>query len=76
MAELKQASYFDSVGLALDAPLLSDLHRHDVDHARSRITVMSFETAILRRLAGRLRLPVPAADGCRGHARGRPRRRR
>ena len=58
MAELKQASYFDSVGLALDAPLLSDLHRHGVDHARSRITVMSFETAILRRLAGRLRLPV------------------
>ena len=58
MAELKQASYFDSVGLALDAPLLADLRRHDVDHARSRITVMSFETAILRRLAGRLRVAV------------------
>ena len=58
MAELKQASYFDSVGLALDAPLLADLRRHEVDHCRSRITVMSFETAILRRLAGRLRVPV------------------
>lgn len=58
MAELKQPSYFASVGLPLDEPLLADLRRHDLDHARSRVTVMSFEPTVLRRLAGRLRVPV------------------
>ena len=58
LAELKDASYFESIGLPLDVPLLADLRRHDVDHPRSRVTVMSFETSILRRLAGRLRVPL------------------
>ena len=58
MAELKHASYFDSIGLPLDVPLLADLRRHGLDHARSRITVMAFETTILRRLAGKTRVPV------------------
>lgn len=58
MAELKHASYFDSVGLPLDVPLLADLRRHDLDHPRSRITVMSFETRILRRLASQTRVQV------------------
>lgn len=58
MAELKNPSYFESLGLPLDLPLLADLRRHDVDHARSRVTVMSFEPTILRRLAGRVRVPL------------------
>jgi len=58
MAELKHAAYFDSVGLPIDDPLLADLDRHDVDHPRSRVTVMSFEPTILRRLASRTRVPV------------------
>jgi len=58
MAELKHASYFDSIGLPLDVPLLADLRRHGVDHPRSRVTVMAFETAILKRLAGRTKVPV------------------
>jgi len=58
MAELKHAAYYDTIGLPLDRPLLSDLRRHGLDHPRSRVTVMSFETTILRRLAGQTRIPV------------------
>ena len=58
MAELKNASYFDSIGLPLDVPLLADMRRHGVDHARSRVTVMAFESTILRRLSGRTKVPV------------------
>ncbi|KQZ75291.1 glycerophosphodiester phosphodiesterase family protein [Nocardioides sp. Root151] len=58
MAELKHAAYFDSIGLPLDEMLLSDLRRHDLDHPRSRVTVMSFEPTVLRRLAHRTRVAV------------------
>jgi glycerophosphoryl diester phosphodiesterase len=58
MLELKSAAYFDSIGLPVDEPLLADLRRHEVDHPRSRVTVMSFEPTVLRRLAGRLRVSV------------------
>lgn len=58
MAELKNPTYFDSIGLPLDDPLLADLRRHEVDHPRSRVTVMSFETTVLRRLASRTKVSV------------------
>jgi glycerophosphoryl diester phosphodiesterase len=58
LIELKHPTYFASIGLDLARPLLADLRRHEVDHARSRVSVMSFETAVLRRLAGELRVPV------------------
>jgi glycerophosphoryl diester phosphodiesterase len=58
MAELKHASYFAGLGLPLDVPLLADLRRHDLDHPRSRVTLMSFETGILRRLASQTRVQV------------------
>lgn len=58
MAELKHAAYYDRIGLPVDRPLLADLRRHELDHARSRVTVMSFETAILRRLASQVRVPL------------------
>jgi glycerophosphoryl diester phosphodiesterase len=58
MVELKHAAYFDAIGLPLDRPLLADLARHGLDHPWARVTLMSFETTVLRRLAGRTRLPV------------------
>jgi glycerophosphoryl diester phosphodiesterase len=58
MVELKHAAHFDAIGLPLDRPLLADLARHGLDHPWARVTLMSFETTILRRLAGRTRLPV------------------
>jgi glycerophosphoryl diester phosphodiesterase len=51
MVELKHPTYFESLGLPLEVPLLADLRRHELDHARSRVSLMSFETRILQRLA-------------------------
>ena len=58
MLELKHADHHDAIGLPLDVPLLRDLARHGLDHPWARVTLMSFETAVLRRLAARTRLPV------------------
>ncbi|MCW2792226.1 MAG: glpQ [Nocardioides sp.] len=69
LIELKHATYFDAAGLPLDAPLLDALRRHDLDHPRSRVSVLSFEATILRRLAGRTRVPLVQLLG---KGRGRP----
>lgn len=58
MLELKDAAHHDALGLALDVPLLRDLAHHGLDHPWARVTLMSFEAAVLRRLAARTRLPV------------------
>src|SRR3546814_600051 len=58
LLELKHAAYFDSIGLPLDQLLLADLRRHEVDHPRSRVSVMSFEPTILRRLASQTRVEL------------------
>jgi glycerophosphoryl diester phosphodiesterase len=58
MIELKHAAYFDSIGLPLEEPLLGVLRRHDLDQPWARISLMSFEAGILRRLAARTRLPI------------------
>jgi glycerophosphoryl diester phosphodiesterase len=58
MAELKHAAHHDTLGLPLDRPLLADLRRYGLDHPRSRVTVMSFEPTVLRRLARQTTLPL------------------
>lgn len=58
MVELKHAAHFEALGLPLDRPLLADLARHGLDHPWARVTLMSFETTVLRRLAARTRLPI------------------
>lgn len=58
MVELKHATHFAGLGLPLDVPLLADLARHGLDHPRSRVSVLSFETGVLRDLAPRCRLPL------------------
>ncbi len=58
LVELKHAVRFAQLGLPLVEPLLADLARHGLDHAWSRVTLMSFETGVLRELAGRTRLPI------------------
>jgi glycerophosphoryl diester phosphodiesterase len=58
LLELKHAAHHDAIGLPLDVPLLDDLARHGLDHPWARVTLMSFEAEVLRRLAGRTRLPV------------------
>lgn len=56
--ELKHAAHHDAAGLPLDVPLLRELARQGLDHPWARVTLMSFEVPVLRRLATRTRLPL------------------
>lgn len=58
MLELKAPSYFASRGLSMVPPLLADLRRHEVDHPRSRVTVMGFEPTALREVAAHTNVHV------------------
>jgi glycerophosphoryl diester phosphodiesterase len=58
LVELKHAAHFEAAGLPLDPPLLADLARHGLDHPWARVTLMSFEPGVLRRLSSRTRLPI------------------
>ncbi|SFB35798.1 glycerophosphoryl diester phosphodiesterase [Nocardioides alpinus] len=58
LLELKHATHHDALGLPLDVPLLRELSRQGLDHPWARVVLMSFEAAVLRRLAGRTRLPI------------------
>jgi len=51
MLEFKHAAYFEGLGLGLVAPLLTALRQHDLDHPRSRVTVMAFEPTVLKQIA-------------------------
>ena len=69
LIELKHATYFDALGLPLDRPVLDALRRHGLDHPRSRVSILSFEATVLRRLASRTRVPLVQLLG---KGRGRP----
>jgi glycerophosphoryl diester phosphodiesterase len=48
--ETKHPTYFDSIGLSLEEPLLADLREAKLDRAKSPVYVQSFEEANLRDL--------------------------
>lgn len=48
--ETKHPTYFDSIGLSLEEPLLADLREAGLDKAKSPVFVQSFEEANLRDL--------------------------
>ncbi|PRY02447.1 glycerophosphodiester phosphodiesterase family protein [Allonocardiopsis opalescens] len=54
--ETKHPTYFDSIGLSLEEPLLDTLRRHDWTHRNDPVVIQSFETANLRRLRPRTRV--------------------
>ncbi|MER5645827.1 glycerophosphodiester phosphodiesterase [Streptosporangium sp. NPDC002524] len=56
--ETKHPSYFDSIGLSLEEPLLAVLGRHGWRGSRDPVFIQSFETANLRELSKRTRLPL------------------
>ncbi|GAA3417215.1 glycerophosphodiester phosphodiesterase family protein [Streptosporangium vulgare] len=56
--ETKHPSYFDSIGLSLEEPLLDVLGRHGWRGSRDPVFIQSFETANLRELSKRTRLPL------------------
>jgi glycerophosphoryl diester phosphodiesterase len=53
-AETKHPSYFQSIGLPLEEPLVQALQRHP----RTPVFIQSFETANLRKLHGMTRVPL------------------
>lgn len=57
LLELKNPSHFAARGLDLLDPLLAALRRHGHDRPDSSVTVMAFETGVLRDLAARASVP-------------------
>jgi glycerophosphoryl diester phosphodiesterase len=56
--ETKHPTYFDSIGLSLEEPLLAALRRHHLDRPNAPVVVQSFEVGNLRRLAAATTVPL------------------
>jgi glycerophosphoryl diester phosphodiesterase len=64
--ETKHPTYFRSIGLALEDPLVAILRRNDLNQRDAKVFVQSFETANLKALDRRLRVPLVQLLGGRG----------
>lgn len=76
--ETKHPTYFRSIGLPLEQPLLRSLRAAGLDHRRAKIVIQSFETSNLRRLAKETRVPLVQLTSATGApydlvAKGEPR---
>lgn len=56
--ETKHPTYFDSIGLSLEEPLVRALRRNGLDRANARVVIQSFETGNLRQLDTLTRVPL------------------
>ena len=56
--ETKHPSYFEALGLPLEARLLDALRRSGLQHADARVFIQSFEVQNLRRLRALTRVPL------------------
>lgn len=56
--ETKHPSYFDSIGLSLEEPLVRTLRRSGLDRPNAKVVIQSFETANLRQLDTMTRVPL------------------
>jgi glycerophosphoryl diester phosphodiesterase len=73
--ETKHPSYFRSIGLPLETPLVETLRDNDLDRGRARVFVQSFEQGNLRELDRVLRVPLVQllpASGPQGAATPQP----
>ena len=67
--ETKHPSYFDSIGLSLEEPLVRTLERFGLDSKRSDVAVQSFEVGNLRELDRMTNVPlVQLVDAVAGPA--------
>ena len=64
--ETKHPTYFDSVGLSLEEPLITTLRRNSLDRPGAKVFIQSFETGNLRQLARMTRLPLVQLLGSSG----------
>jgi glycerophosphoryl diester phosphodiesterase len=56
--ETKHPTYFDSIGLSLEEPLVEDLDEAGLDHRKAPVFLQSFETTNLRELDGVVDVPL------------------
>jgi glycerophosphoryl diester phosphodiesterase len=56
--ETKHPSYFEALGLPLEARLLAALRRHGLDRADAPVFIQSFEVQNLKRLAALTKVPL------------------
>ena len=56
--ETKHPTYFQSIGLPMEQPLVATLRRHGLDSANDLAFLQSFETANLRQLDRMTELPI------------------
>ncbi|KRF18906.1 glycerophosphodiester phosphodiesterase [Nocardioides sp. Soil797] len=56
--ETKHPTYFDSIDLSLEEPLLRTLKKHHLDKPKSKVIIQSFETENLRDLDKHTKLPL------------------
>jgi glycerophosphoryl diester phosphodiesterase len=64
--ETKHPTYFDSIGLSLEEPMLRDLREARLDRKRSRILIQSFEVSNLRELSRLTVLPLEQLTAASG----------
>lgn len=64
--ETKHPTYFRSIGLALEEPLVRALRRNRLDHARAKVFVQSFETTNLEELDREIDAPLVQLLGAKG----------
>lgn len=64
--ETKHPTYFQSIGLPLEKPLLRSLSRAGLNHPRARVLIQSFETSNLRSLAKKTRVPLAQLTSASG----------
>jgi glycerophosphoryl diester phosphodiesterase len=56
--ETKHPTYFDSIGLSLEEPLVATLRRNGLDRPTSKVFIQSFEVSNLRELNRRIAVPL------------------
>jgi glycerophosphoryl diester phosphodiesterase len=56
--ETKHPTYFDSIGLSLEEPLVAALRRNGLDKPTSKVFIQSFEVGNLRELNRRIDVPL------------------
>ena len=76
--ETKHPTYFDSIGLSLEEPLVATLKANGLDKPSSKVFIQSFEVSNLQQLDGRIRVPLVQLTSASGRpydftAKGDPR---
>jgi glycerophosphoryl diester phosphodiesterase len=56
--ETKHPTYFDSIGLSLEEPLLATLRANGLDSRKAKVFIQSFETANLKELSSETKVPL------------------